>query len=112
MAHYERGKRILHPIDTIENLKILENMLKEQHPSQIEKLDKTLDELKEIVSRFIPQKPDGEWIAGRDGYSCPRCPCWHKPALCLARSSPSAGGTRRILPMSLSTGCRPTSPAC
>jgi len=34
-----------------------------------------VDELLEIISRNVPTKPHGEWIAGRDGYSCPRCPC-------------------------------------
>lgn len=37
----------------------------------------TVNELKEMASRFIPKKPNGNWIVGsvHNNVSCPRCPC-------------------------------------
>lgn len=75
-SKYPRGKREFHPYDVITNLDAFKDALEDCNLCLEElNLDATFDELREIVSRFIPQKPDGNWIAGRDGYSCPRCPC-------------------------------------
>ena len=77
MAKYERGKRILHPQDTIENLEVLKEVVAQYEPEKLATLESILDELKEMVSRFLPQLPDGEWVVGPGyfGEACPRCPC-------------------------------------
>ena len=62
---YPRGKIKFHFDQLQRFLKMLKNQT----------YDVNIDELMELVQRCTPQKPNGEWIAGRDGYSCPRCPC-------------------------------------
>ena len=77
MAKYERGKRILHPQDTIENLEVLKKVVAQYEPEKLTTLESTLDELKEMVSRFLPQVPTEVWTVGPDYFNstCPRCPC-------------------------------------
>lgn len=73
---YPRGKIKLHPKEILENLDAFQDTLDDSNLClENLSLKDTFSELKEILIRFIPQKPDGEWIAGREGYSCPRCPC-------------------------------------
>lgn len=71
---YPRGKIVFHPSVLLENLKKLEDESWKVSVNFKElNLKDTLNELKEMVSRFIPQKPNGDW--GPSYLSCPRCPC-------------------------------------
>lgn len=73
---YPRGKIKFHTNEVIENLDVFKDVL-EDNDLCLEELSfkDTFSELKEIVSRFIPQKPNGIWVSGWGPGGAPRCPC-------------------------------------
>ena len=90
---YERGKIVLHPQQILDNLDAIYDTV-EDCSLELEELGmkETFDELKEIVSRFIAQKPAGTWIAGPvyEGNGCARCPC------CGARVRSGTGSSSHV----------------
>ena len=72
---YERGKIQFHPDKLIKILPIFKSALVSYSGVSFDGLDfvSTFFELREMIDRFTPQKPNGEW--GPSYSSCPRCPC-------------------------------------
>lgn len=91
-----------HPHDVITNLeKIESDSVFDAISTALEKSNDwfegisfadTIKELKEMASRFIPKKPNGNWTVGpaHDGVSCPRCPC------CGERVRSGTGSSSRV----------------
>lgn len=72
---YERGKIQFHPDKVLENINAFKPALSTVDWNLADGLDfvSTFFELREMIDRFTPQKPNGEW--GPSYSSCPRCPC-------------------------------------
>lgn len=84
-----------HPKEVIENLDAIYKALPDSNLVFCFKdvsLEDTIDELKEMASRFIPKKPNGNWTVGSasNGVSCPRCPC------CGERVRSGTGSSSRV----------------
>ena len=82
-----------HPQEVIDNLDAIHDVMEDSNLCFEElSLEDTFKELKEMVSRFIPKKPNGNWTVGPayNGVSCPRCPC------CGERVRSGTGSSSRV----------------